>query len=158
MANSDVKVREVRLLESYSEAYGRFFESNIHTTYHLAAALGWKLDKAREYLHHISDSCHYIHYKMVGAKADVEASMRRGGGMDGRELQYRQETYQKFKALYQKAQQYEEIAKKLYQNIQIEVRRGEEMCNSQRNKMEQNREEGMNFLKKAISALNDYKQ
>ena len=158
MANSDVKVREVRLLESYSDAYGKFFDSNIQTTNSIRVALGAISNKAREYVYHIHTGCEYIRFKMAGAKADVEASMKRGGGMDGRELRLRQEAYQKFKALYEKAQQYEEIAKKLYQNIQIEVSRGEQMCNNQKNKMERNREEGKNFLKKAISALNEYKQ
>jgi hypothetical protein len=63
-----------------------------------------------------------------------------------------------YKQLYEKAQKYAESAKKLYQNIHGEFERVEWMTNRQRHKLENSRDEGNNFLKKAIDALNEYKQ
>jgi hypothetical protein len=65
---------------------------------------------------------------------------------------------EKYKALYKKAQNYAESDKKLYQNIHGEFERVEWMTNRQRHKLENSRDEGNNFLKKAIDALNEYKQ
>ena len=70
----------------------------------------------------------------------------------------RQQALEKYKALYKKAQNYAESAKKLYQNIHGEFERVEWMTNRQRHKLENSRDEGNNFLKKAIDALNEYKQ
>ena len=78
--------------------------------------------------------------------------------MDGQELAHREEALEKYKALYKKAQNYAESAKKLYQNIHGEFERVEWMTNRQRHKLENSRDEGNNFLKKAIDALNEYKQ
>ena len=78
--------------------------------------------------------------------------------MDGQELAHREQALEKYKALYKKAQNYAESAKKLYQNIHGEFERVEWMTNRQRHKLENSRDEGNNFLKKAINALNEYKQ
>lgn len=78
--------------------------------------------------------------------------------MDGQELAHREQALEKYKALYKKAQNYAESAKKLYQNIHGEFERVEWMTNRQRHKLENSRDEGNNFLKKAIDALNEYKQ
>ena len=78
--------------------------------------------------------------------------------MDGQELAHREQALEKYKALYNKAQNYAESAKKLYQNIHGEFERVEWMTNRQRHKLENSRDEGNNFLKKAIDALNEYKQ
>ena len=78
--------------------------------------------------------------------------------MDGQELAHREQALEKYKALYKKAQNYAESAKMLYQNIHGEFERVEWMTNRQRHKLENSRDEGNNFLKKAIDALNEYKQ
>ena len=78
--------------------------------------------------------------------------------MDGQELAHREQALEKYKALYQKAQQYAESAKKLYQNLHGETDRVMWMTSRQRVKLENSKEEGDNFLKKAIAALNEYKQ
>ena len=155
MANGDVKVREVRLLESYSTAYNRFMESTIQMTYRFGNLFAQKDDQARDLEHKIKDHLNIAQQKLAHAKADYEASVKRGGGMDGQELAHRE---QKYKALYKKAQNYAESAKKLYQNIHGEFERVEWMTNRQRHKLENSRDEGNNFLKKAIDALNEYKQ
>ena len=76
--------------------------------------------------------------------------------MDGKELAHRERALEKYKALYQKAQNYADSAKKLYQNIHGETDRVIWMTNRQRDKLEKSKEEGDNFLKKAIAALNEY--
>ena len=63
----------------------------------------------------------------------------------------------KYRSLYEKAQEYEELSKKLYQKVHGETDRMDWMTKRFRNKLEKNRDDGMNFLKKAISTLNDYK-
>ena len=78
--------------------------------------------------------------------------------MDGNELRHRQQAMEMYKQIYEKAKKYAESAKKLYQNIHGEVERAEFMTNRHRNKLEKSKEEGDNFLKKAIAALNDYSQ
>ena len=158
MANSDVKVREVRLLESYSNAYNRFMESTIQMTYRFRNLFAQKDDLARDLEHKIKDHLNIAQQKLAHAKADYEASVKRGGGMDGQELAHREQALEKYKALYKKAQNYAESAKKLYQNIHGEFERVEWMTNRQRHKLENSRDEGNNFLKKAIDALNEYKQ
>ncbi len=158
MANSDVKVREIRLLESYSQAYDRFMESTIHMTYRFRTLFAKKGDDARDLEHKIKDHLNIAQQKLAHAKADYEASARRGGGMDGQELAHREQALEKYKALYQKAQKYAESAKKICQNVHGEVERVEIMTNRQRHKLEQSKEEGDNFLKKAIAALNEYQQ
>jgi tetrahydrodipicolinate N-succinyltransferase len=94
--------------------------------------------------------------KYAHAKADYEASLKRGGGMDGKELRHREQALQMYKQLYEKAQKYAESAKKMYQNIHGETDRVIWMTNRQRDKLEKSKEEGDNFLKKAIAALNEY--
>lgn len=156
MANADVKVREIRLLESYSQAYNRFMESTIHMTFRFRTLFAQKDDQARELEHKIKDHLNIAQQKYAHAKADYEASLKRGGGMDGKELRQREQALQMYKQLYEKAQKYAESAKKLYQNIHGETDRVIWMTNRHRDKLEKSKEEGDNFLKKAIAALNEY--
>ena len=158
MANSDVKVREVRLLESYSTTYSRFMDATIHMTYKFRNLFGQKDDQARELEHKIKDHLNIAQQKLAHAKSEYEASLKRGGGMDGQELAHREQALEKYKELYKKAQDYTETAKKLYQNIHGETDRVIQMTIRQRNKLEKSKEEGENFLNKAIAALNEYKQ
>ena len=152
MANADVKVREIRLLESYSQAYNRFMESTIQMTYRFRNLFAQKDDQAREFKDHLN----IAQQKYAHAKADYEASLKRGGGMDGKELRQREQALQMYKQLYEKAQKYAESAKKMYQNIHGETDRVIWMTTRQRDKLEKSKEEGDNFLKKAIAALNEY--
>ena len=158
MANSDVKVREVRLLESYSTAYNRFMESTIAMTYRFRNLFFRKDEEARDLKHKIDDHLNIAKQFLAHAKVDYEASLKRGGGMDGQELAHREQKLEYYQKLYQKAQNYAESAKKIYQNVHGEFERVEFMTNRQRHKLEQSKEEGNNFLNKAIAALNEYKQ
>lgn len=158
MANTDVKVREIRLLESYSQTYNRFMESTIAMTYRFRNRFFQKDDEARELKRKIEEHLNIAQQKLGHAKVDYEASLKRGGGMDGQELAHREQALEKYKALYQKAQKYAESAKKIYQNVHGEFERVEFMTNRQRDKLEQSKEEGNNFLNKAIAALNEYRQ
>jgi len=158
MANGDVKVREVRLLESYSTAYNRFMESTIQMTYRFRNLFERKDDEARDLERKIKEHLNIAQQKLAKAKAEFEASAKRGGGMDGQELAHREQALEMYKQIYKKAQDYAESAKKLYQNIHGEFERVEWMTNRQRHKLENSRDEGNNFLKKAIDALNEYKQ
>lgn len=158
MANADVKVREIRLLESYSQAYNRFMESTIQMTYRFRNLFAQKDDQARELEHKIKDHLNIAKQKYAHAKADYEASVKRGGGMDGNELRQRKQAMEMYKQVYEKAQNYAESAKKIYQNLHGETDRVIWMTNRQRNKLENSKEEGDNFLKKAIAALNEYRQ
>ncbi len=158
MANNDVKVREVRLLESYSSAYNRFMESTIHMSYRFRNLLSQKDDEARNLERKIQDHLNIAQQKYVHAKNDYEASLKKNGGPDENELMHRQQAMEMYKQLHEKAKKYAESAKKLYQSIHGEVERAEWMTNRHRNKLEKSKEEGDNFLKKAIAALNDYKQ
>ena len=158
MANGDVKVKEVRLLESYSTVYNRFMESTIQMTYRFRDLFAQKDNEAQDLERKIQDHLNIAQQKLAHAKTDYEASVKRGGGMDGQELAHREQALEKYKALYKKAQNYAESAKKLYQNIHGEFERVEWMTNRQRHKLENSRDEGNNFLKKAIDALNEYKQ
>lgn len=158
MANSDVKVREIRLLESYSQTYNRFMEATIQMTYRFRNLIAQKDDQARDLEHKIKDHLNIAQQKYAHAKADYESALKRNGGPDENELMQRKQTVEMFKQLYEKAQNYAESAKKLYQNIHGEVERADWMTNRHRNKMEKSKEEGDNFLKKAISTLKDYSQ
>lgn len=158
MANTDVKVREIRLLESYSQTYNRFMDATIHMTFRFRTLFAQKDDEARDLERKIKEHLNIAQQKLGHAKADYEASLKRGGGMDGQELAHREQALEKYKALYQKAQKYAESAKKIYQNVHGEFERVEFMTNRQRNKLENSKEEGNNFLNKAISALNEYRQ
>lgn len=158
MANSDVKVKEIRLLESYSTTYNRFMESTIQMTYRFRNLFAQKDDQARDLERKIQEHLNIAQQKYAHAKADYEASLKRGGGMDGNELRHREQAMEMYKQLYEKAKKYAESAKKLYQNIHGEVERAEWMTNRHRNKLEKSKEDGDNFLKKAIAALNDYTQ
>lgn len=158
MANSDVKVREVRLLESYSTAYSNFMQATIAMTYRFRNLFANKDDEARDLKRKIEEHLNIAQQKLGHAKADYEASLKRGGGMDGQELAHREQALEKYKAIYQKAQKYAESAKKIYQNVHGEFERVEFMTNRQRDKLEQSKEEGNNFLNKAIAALNEYRQ
>jgi len=158
MANSDVKVKEIRLLESYSNAYNQFMEATITMTNRFRVLFASKDDQARDLERKIQDHLNIARQKYDHAKADYEASVKRGGGMDGNELRHRQQALEMYKQVYHKAQNYVESAKKLYQNIHGEMERVDYMTNRQRHKLEQSKEEGNNFLNKAIAALNDYTQ
>jgi len=158
MANTDVKVREIRLLESYSQTYNRFMESTIAMTYRFRNRFAQKDDEARELKRKIEEHLNIAQQKLAHAKTDYEASLKRGGGMDGQELAHREQALEKYKALYQKAQKYAESAKKIYQNVHGEFERVDFMTNRQRDKLENSKEEGNNFLNKAIAALNEYRQ
>ena len=158
MANTDVKVREIRLLESYSQTYNRFMESTIAMTYRFRNRFAQKDDEARELKRKIEEHLNIAQQKLAHAKTDYEASLKRGGGMDGQELAHREQALEKYKALYQKAQKYAESAKKIYQNVHGEFERVDFVTNRQRDKLENSKEEGNNFLNKAIAALNEYRQ
>ena len=158
MANSDVKVREIQLLELYSDSYDRFMESTIQMTYRFRNLFMQKDDQARDLEHKIKDHLNIAQQKYAHAKADFEASLKRGGGMDGNELRHRRQAMEMYKQIYEKAKNYAESAKKLYQNIHGETDRAIWMSIQQRNKLEKSKEEGDNFLKKAIAALNEYSQ
>ena len=156
MANSDVKVREIRLLESYSQTYNRFMESTIHMTFRFRTLFEQKDDQARDLERKIKDHLNIAQQKLAHAKSAYEASLRSGRNDGGNELRHRKQALDKYKQLYDKAQKYVESAKKLYQNIHGETDRVIWMTNRQREKLERSKEEGDNFLKKAISALNEY--
>lgn len=68
MANADVKVREIRLLESYSQAYNRFMESTIHMTYRFRTLFAQKDDQARELKHKIDEHLNIAKQKLDHAK------------------------------------------------------------------------------------------
>ena len=155
---ADVQVREIRLLESYSAAYKNFMEATITMTYKFRTLLQQKDDEATRQAHRVRDTTNLIHQKMVKAKNDLEAAQRRDSDDGGRELEQCAKAYKKFKELYKKAQQYEESSKQLQQKVHGEIERVDYMNRRFRNKLEKSRDEGGNFLQKAISALNDYKQ
>lgn len=158
MANSDVKVREIRLLESYSTTYNRFMESTIQMTYRFRNLFAQKDDQARDLEHKIKDHVNIAQQKYTKAKNAYEAALKKNGGPDKNEIMHCQQAMEMYKQLYEKAKMYAESAKKLYQNIHGEVERAEWMTNRHRNKLEKSKEDGDNFLKKAIAALNDYTQ
>ncbi len=127
-------------------------------SYRFRAIITQKDDEARDYTHKIRDHVNIIEQKLTHAKNDLEASMRRGGGMDGKELEQRAQKVERWKKLLEKARQYEEISRKLNQNIHAEVERMVWMNTRFREKLEKSRDDGMNFLNKAISALDSYTQ
>lgn len=143
-------------MESYSQTYDKFMESTIQMTYRFRNLFAQKDDEARDLERKIKDHLNIAQQKLAHAKADYEASLKRGGGMDGQELAHREQALEKYKELFKKAQKYAESSKKLYQNIHGETDRVIWMTNRQRNKLEKSKEEGDNFLKKAIAALNEY--
>ena len=155
---ADVKVREIRLLEAYSQRYQGFMESSIAMSYRFRAIITQKDDEARDYTRKISDHVNIIEQKLTHAKNDLEASARRGGGMDGKEMELRAQKVERWKKLLEKAKQYEEISKKLNQNVHAEVERMIWHNNRFRERLEKSRDDGMNFLNKAITALNSYTQ
>ena len=156
MANSDVKVKEIKLLEAYSGAYTRFMDATIQMSRKFYVLFDRKGNQARDVTHKIKDHLNIAQQKLVHAQHDLEASARRGA--DPMEMAQRERAVHMYKELYEKAKQYNDSAKKLYQNIHGEMERVEYMNVRQRHKLEQSREEGKNFLNKAIAALNDYSQ
>ena len=158
MANNDVKVKEIRLLESYSTTYDRFMESTIHMTYRFRNLFAQKDDQARDLERKIQDHLNIAQQKYTQAKNAYEAALKKNGGPDENEVMHREQALEMYKQLYEKAKKYAESAKKLYQNLHGEVERVEWMTNRHRNKLEKSKEDGDNFLKKAIAALNDYTQ
>ena len=155
---ADVQVREIRLLESYSATYKNFMEATITMTHKFRALLQQKDDEATRQAHRVRDTTNLIQQKMVKAKNDLEAAQKRDSDDGGRELEQCAKAYKKFKELYKKAKQYEESSKQLQQKVHGEIERVDYMNRRFRNKLEKSRDEGGNFLQKAISALNDYKQ
>ena len=153
---ADVKVREIRLLEAYSRTYNAFMESSISMSYRFRAIITQKDDEARDYTRKIKDHVNIIEQKLAHAKNELEASARRGGGMDGKELEHRAQAVERWKKLLEKAKQYEEVSRKLNQNVHAEVERMIWTNTRFREKLEKSRDDGMNFLNKAISALNSY--
>lgn len=145
-------------MESYSTAYNRFMESTIQMTYRFRNLFAQKGDQARDLEHKIKDHLNIAQQKYTHAKTAYEEALKRGRDDGGNELRQREQAVEMYKQLYKKAQKYAESAKKLYQNIHGEVERAEWMTTRQRNKLEQSKEEGENFLKKAIAALNEYRQ
>ena len=158
MANTDVQVKEVQLLEAYSKSYKDFMETTISMSYRFRNILQQKDDEAITQVRRISDATNLIQQNMVKAKNELEAAQRRNRDDDGRELKQCEKAYKKFKELYKKAQQYEESSKQLQQKVHGEIERVDYMNRRFRNKLEKSRDDGENFLQKAISALNSYKQ
>lgn len=154
MANSDVRVKEIKLLEAYSNTYTRFLDATIHMSYRFRVLFNQKGDQARDITNKIKDHLNIAQQKLVHAKHDLEASARRGANPI--EMAQRERAVQMYKELYEKAKQYDESAKKLYQRIHGEVQRVDIMSVRQRNKLERSKEEGSNFLNKAIAAIKDY--
>ena len=69
MANNDVKVREIRLLESYSQTYDKFMESTIQMTYRFRNLFAQKDDEARDLERKIKDHLNIAQQKLAHAKA-----------------------------------------------------------------------------------------
>lgn len=158
MANADVRVKEIQLLEAYSRAYKDFMETSIAVTYRFRSIFQEKDDEATTQVRRIRDATNLIQQKMVKAKNDLEAAQKRNRNDDGRELEQCEKAYRKFKELYKKAQQYEESGKKLQQKVHGEVERTFHLNFLFRGKLEKSREDGGNLLQKAINVLKDYKQ
>ena len=158
MANTDVQVKEVQLLEAYSKSYKDFMETTIAMTYRFHAILEQKDDEAITQVRRISDATNLIQQNMVKAKNELEAAQKRNRDDDGRELKQCEKAYKKFKELYKQAQQYKESSKELHRKVHGEIERVDYMNRRFRYKLEKSRDEGGNFLQKAISALNSYKQ
>jgi hypothetical protein len=157
MANSDdVKVREVRLLESYSTAYNRFMEATIHMTFRFRNLFSQKDDEARNLKRKIENHLNIAQQKYSHAKNEYEASLKKGAKKQ--EIEQKERTMQMYKEIFEKAKKHSESAKKLYQKIHGETNRVIWMNERQRNKLEKSKEEGNNFLKKAITALKEYRQ
>lgn len=152
---ADVKVREIRLLEAYSQRYQGFMESSIAMSYKFRAIITQKDDEARYYTHKIRDHVNIIEQMLTHAKNDLEAAARNG---NGREIEQRGQKVERWKKLLEKARQYEEVSRKLDQNVHAEVERMIWMNTRFREKLEKSRDDGMNFLNKAISALESYTQ
>ena len=158
MADNDVRVKEIRLLESYARTFKQFMESSIALTYRFYNTIQRKDDEAMKYTHRIADLCEIIRQQMEHAKNDFEASLRSNHNGVEVERKHREQAYLKYKDLYHKAKQYEESSKKLYQNIHAETERIMLITNRYRHKLENNKSTGENFLEKAISSLNNYRQ
>ena len=77
MANSDVKVKEIRLLESYSNTYNRLMESTIQMAYRFRNLFAQKDDQARDLEHKIKDHLNIAQQKYAHAKADYEAALKK---------------------------------------------------------------------------------
>lgn len=158
MANTDVQVREIQMLEAYSRSYKDFMETTISMSYRFRNILQQKDDEAMTQVRRIRDYANLIQQKMVKAKNELEAAERNPRDDDGKELKQRKKAYKKFKELYKKAQQYEESSKELRQKVHGEIGRVDWMNRRFKDKLEKSRDEGGNFLQKAISALKDYKE
>lgn len=156
MANNDVSVKEIKLLEAYSNTYRGFMESTISMSYRFLALIQHKDDEARDLKRRIADHCEIIRQRYIHAKDDLEASIKSNKKDNSNEIAHRERAFQKYKSLYEKAKQYEELSKKLYQKVHGETDRMDWMTKRFRDKLEKSRDEGCNFLKKAISTLNDY--
>ena len=157
MANSDVQVKEIKLLEAYSGTFKGFMESTITMTYRFQDLVQHKDDEAREVTRKIADHCNIIKQKLAHAKIAYEASLKSDKKDNSNEIMHRERALKKYRSLYEKAQEYEELSKKLYQKVHGETDRMDWMTKRFRNKLEKSRDDGNNYLKKAISTLNEYK-
>ena len=109
-------------------------ESTIQMTYRFRDLFAQKDNEAQDLERKIQDHLNIAQQKLAHAKTDYEASVKRGGGKDGLELAHREQALEKYKALYKKAQNYAESAKKLYQKIHGECERVDWKSNRQRHK------------------------
>ena len=87
MANADVKVKEIQLLEAYSGTYKEFMSATIAMTHRFRSILQQKKDEAFTQEHRIRDAANLIQQKMVQAKNALEAAQRRNRDDGGRELE-----------------------------------------------------------------------
>lgn len=158
MANTDVKVKEVRLLEAYSRTFNGFMSSTIAMTYRFRNIIKQKDEEARDLEHKIKDYLNLAQQKYTHARTAYEKSVESNRDDGGNELRQREQAVKKYKDLLQKSQNYAENAKKIYQKIHGEVERVNWMTERYRNKLEKSKEEGDSFLKKAITVLNEYKK
>ena len=156
MANNDVRVKEIKLLEAYSNTYKGFMESTIAMSYRFQNLVWHKDDEARDVKRRIAEHCEIIRQRLVNAQNEFEASVRSDKKENSNEIAHRERALQKYKSLYEKAKEYEELSKKLYQKVHGETDRMDWMTKRFREKLEKSRDEGSNFLKKAINTLNEY--
>lgn len=158
MANGDVKVKEIQLLELYYDSYDRFMYSTKHLMYRFNSLFYQKEREAEHLARMISDHLNIAQQKYVHAKVDYEGALNKSGGPDKDEVMYRQQAFEMYKHIYEKATMYAELAKNLYQNIHRELDRVNQLTTLNLFKLEDSNEYGKSFLKKAITALKEYSQ
>ena len=79
MANGDVKVKEVRLLESYSTVYNRFMESTIQMTYRFRDLFAQKDNEAQDLERKIQDHLNIAQQKLAHAKTATKHLLKEVG-------------------------------------------------------------------------------